>query len=223
MLRGLFVLVTACSLMACGTRAPNVDIVVASAPHLAQRVDSCGDLRVEEKIDAETGALEARFFCAPTPAGAWAVRIDAPKDGATDLELVTIHAGLGGERLRQTATMAGAARWWPTIAPLARGATVFDFDGDGEPELFLKVSRIGFTEYSVQRVFVTAKGGAIIGYAPAAALASSIEGFEDVDGDGRPDARLGARRYAHAKDDGSFWVEKAPTSPATSKLEATLR
>ncbi len=63
---------------------------------------------------------------------------------------------------------------------------LFDFDGDGEMEIFLRV-RGHYHEgksWSASRIF-TVKKGAIEEYAPAKGIA--IEEMRDVDGDGRPD------------------------------------
>ena len=190
--------------------SPQGDLVVANrvgaaSPAAEKPIDLCAQVRAEEGIAAdEVGGV--RFLCALTAAGAWAVEIAPPVGDTADLALVILHADRSGARARSVTPIAGGAVWWPTLAPLARGATVFDFDGDGEPELFVRLTRIGFTEVRVQQVFLTVHAGAIVDYAPASALA--IEGFEDVDGDGRPDARLEPHRYAHARSDGSFWLEK---------------
>jgi hypothetical protein len=63
---------------------------------------------------------------------------------------------------------------------------LFDYDGDGEPELLLKVDTTVHSGTGVARLEVlTGTGGAVRPYPPAASFAATS--WEDVDGDGRPD------------------------------------
>jgi hypothetical protein len=67
-------------------------------------------------------------------------------------------------------------------------AEVYDFDGDGDPELFVGLHGIwsGPTGLELaESVLYSFKNGSIVRYPPAAAFA--IWKLEDRDGDGRPD------------------------------------
>ncbi len=66
---------------------------------------------------------------------------------------------------------------------------VFDFDGDGEPELFVDVREIGDEgHYARMNALVTFTAGRIVRYARAERY--DIDTLEDVDFDGRPDIRM---------------------------------
>lgn len=139
--------------LACAARSAGGE-VVRLAP-AATGVDLCSEIHREEGID-DVGAMAARFHCEATSRGAWALRIDAPEDGTRDLRVVTIHAEQGA-RTRATQIVRGAAVWFPTLAPLARGVTVRDLDGDGEADLMLRLTRIGFAETEVASLQVLAR------------------------------------------------------------------
>jgi hypothetical protein len=67
------------------------------------------------------------------------------------------------------------------------GPTFFDFDGDGEVEMFLRVVDVqdGVEQASAGRVWTFRRGAGIERYAPARDL--DVESLRDVDADGRPD------------------------------------
>lgn len=120
----------------------------------------------------------ARRFCRVTDRGGlWAITVD--EDDAAQV----VHEDVQGRRV--SAVFRAAP---DQDAPSESGeedAVVFDFDGDGDPELFFKLSHRGYEDRVVRRVFVTAGGGAIVPYASAP---PDVEELRDVDGDGRPDA-----------------------------------
>ncbi len=119
-----------------------------------------------------------RRFCAITDRGQlWAVTVD-DHDAAR-----VIHEDAEGHR-------AGAV--FPPEpaedAPSESGeedARLFDFDGDGDPELFFTLRHRGYEDRIVRRVFVTARGGSVVPYRAAPA---GVDELRDVDSDGRPDA-----------------------------------
>lgn len=105
-------------------------------------------------------------------------------------------------------------------------ARVFDWDGDGEGEVYVK-TRIGTKDFEQQSeaAVVTFAGGKVVPYKGSADLA--IDGIDDVDGDGRPDLILhtwkaqiendkglhrpatSVRGIAHSLADGTFSTKDA--------------
>lgn len=136
--------------------------------------------------------LEASQWCRATPAGAWATVVEA--------------SGVGREGAAVGPRIIVRLQWIPTEeqAP-ARGAAfavldarvyfdevralaVFDWDGDGLPELaLLRTRHRTEAHHSSAVVIVTARGGRV---APYAAAPADIQGVADLDGDGRPDLEL---------------------------------
>lgn len=98
--------------------------------------DPCGELQGE--------ADAARFACvADGEGGNWAVRLDAPVDGARDLTVSATHVDRFGAQTPFTARVPDAAAWFYTIAPMDRGAFV------REGALHVELTRFGFRSYPV--------------------------------------------------------------------------
>jgi hypothetical protein len=142
----------------------------AAEPPPAAAATGCDALRAEIRSE--------RFHCLPTPGhGFWAVSV-GEDDAAT-----VVHADADGT---QTSVVIPRE---PEAMASTKGegdAQVFDFDGDGVPELFFTLVMQGLEDRIVRRAFLTVRGGQIVPYAPAQHL--RIDALRDVDGDGRPDA-----------------------------------
>jgi hypothetical protein len=176
----------------------------APSPPVPAFADRCAAYQAESPAP--------RRFCAVTDHGQlWAVTVD-DHDRA-----IVVHEDAQGHR-------AGAT--FPPEpdqdAPSETGeedAHLFDFDGDGDPELFFKLVHRGYEDRIVRRIFVTARGGQVV---PYGAAPPRVDELRDVDGDGRPDAVVGVEHgafkgcnycagstlretfLAHARSDGSF-------------------
>ena len=92
-------------------------------------------------IVAEANGDEARFACVRGQKDLWAAWIAPPGNGARDLVLTTVHVDARGTRSTHVDELAGAAAWWPTIAPLSLRA--------GEDRATVDVVRIGFRPYAL--------------------------------------------------------------------------
>jgi hypothetical protein len=148
---------------------------------------SCDRMRDLEglKAEAEEDANDfgARFACDRAKQSGWAVRRDMDVDAGQGT-FTALHAGKGAAAPRSSAPpdTARNATWPPSLE-------VYDFDGDGEPELFTALLMGGGArEWIVSRLFVTYKNGVVAPYARADGL--PVDHFEDVDKDGRPDLVL---------------------------------
>jgi hypothetical protein len=141
-------------------------------PEPPEIVDRCADV-----LAAYPGSGERRF-CKITDAGQlWAVAID----GADAAQV--IHEDPSGQRASLTVPADKDQR-----DPSWKGeeaAILYDFDGDGDPELFFTLVSNGYEILVVRSVFVTARGGRVV---PYAAAPKGMKELRDVDGDGRPDA-----------------------------------
>jgi hypothetical protein len=178
-------------------------------------------------------------FCAPTPGGSW--RIDVPTRATLDE-----YAGAGTpadainyalEALFVIEHVDGAGKVATYELPktlseygmrTVKVPTLYDFDNDGEPELYVEVREEGDEGHrALENGLVMYDGTAVVPYKPAAAF--EIETLEDVDGDGRPDLKILAKYteslggcwagfpydwpkpmfVAHARADGTFKMNDA--------------
>jgi len=181
--------------------------------------------RAEQPYQELTMRLDPRLQCRSTPAGVWS------------LALAPARFLLEGE---PHITADTALTWAPAAGPPASLATslvseqfplsstypglerAFDWDGDGTPEVVLRVARYVFEAPEPDTVTLyTARGGGVRPYAPAQGF-EHILSVEDVDADGRPDLVLpspwrhcdrcgmmgvwheGPTLTAHALPDGTF-------------------
>jgi hypothetical protein len=142
-------------------------------------------------------------FCAPTPGGSW--RIDVPTTATLDryvgvgsppdainyaLEALFVIEHVDGTG--KTATYELPKTLSEYGMRTVKVPVLYDFDNDGEPELYLEVREEGDEgHHALENGLLTYDGTAIRPYKPAAAYA--IETLEDVDGDGRPDLKILAK------------------------------
>ena len=168
----------------------------------------CGDLLEQNAALIQEKAKDPNYqpssdvsfaqTCFPTPAGAWGLRLlswepivqgeDPPMEWKGGYELVHFAAGLEvvaavpAERreLEQLFQLHTGMDYFQVASP-----TLFDFDGDGEPEIFL-ANNIKYHEdegYTRAALF-SFKGGKVSLYP---AIPFLVEGLSDEDADGRPD------------------------------------
>ena len=130
-------------------------------------------------------------FCRATPHGVW--RIEMPDYSAADNQLAVrysiesrfriVHldaAGHRAERVMKETLSDYGGRDKP------REPTLFDFDGDGEPEIYVELHEEGDEGHRARQIeLLTYRDGAVAPYAPATAY--DLAGLDDVDHDGRPD------------------------------------
>jgi hypothetical protein len=167
----------------CGGAAPRA-VPVAEIPRAAPAIvetkpaergaapQGCAALR------AEGGAERFRCLEETPGGGAWAISV-GEEDAVT-----VVHADAAGKRT--SVVLPREPDQALTSTKGEEGATLYDFDGDGVPELFFTLIMQGLDDYVVRRIFLTVEGGSIVPYAPAHGL--RIDQLRDVDGDGRPDA-----------------------------------
>jgi hypothetical protein len=134
--------------------------------------------------------------CWAGPRGAWVLTPGKRADGGDETTWVAVHVDSRGdvaERERSfLATPGHDSAEDPSVPPFGRidhaWAEAFDFDGDGDPELFVGLHGIWSSATGLElaeSVLYTFHEGAVVPYPPAAAL--GIWRLEDRDGDGRPD------------------------------------
>lgn len=163
------------------------------------------------------GASTPQRLCLGTPdGGAWAVVLDREDSP------VVAHSDARGRVVERTALRNLKASYpWQLEPPF----TLFDFDGDGSPELWVRrgAARDG------RSLLVTFRDGRIDDYPTPA---GPFDELRDVDGDGRPDGircrtftamvsctdrprELVARAVDRSLPDGTF----APTAPVTAPYD----
>jgi hypothetical protein len=178
-------------------------------------------------------------FCAPTRGGSW--RIDMPTamtiaeytsprypEGSVAYALEALFVIEHVDRSGKTVTYELPSTLAEYGLRKVKTPVLFDFDNDGEPELYVEVREEGDEGHrALENGLVTYDGSAVRLYEPAAGF--DIEALEDVDGDGRPDLHILANYretiagcwtgfpgawpepmfVAHARADGSFQVSDA--------------
>ncbi len=141
-------------------------------------------------------------FCAETANGSWRVEIPEWKSlgsyedirFAIEARYVVVHLGHDGVAARY-ATETTLDDYGERDA---RPPVLFDFDGDGEPEIFVDVREVGDEGHVArQSALLTFLGGAVVPYAPAQGF--DIDSLADVDEDGRPDFEDLCRIHGHAR------------------------
>ncbi len=175
----------------------------------------CAIVLAEEKLDVKAmddqdrTSPGARIRCWSTGPTAWALRVDRVGTSA-QMKQTILYATTAGARARSTSTVDDVE--WPPV--LGRHAVMYDFDGDGVPELFTVVPKNLKTFVPASRVFVTYKSGAISSYPTGGSYL--VDSVGDLDRDGRPDLRisfdLGKRTVCEASDEGILTVDLAAHS-----------
>jgi hypothetical protein len=204
------------ALAACTSSPPPAHVILGppasawSAPRVepAHTVETCDAFRARMKAeigvalashapDDPTDSVRAPDtfvgFCAETPNGSWRVEIPEWKSlgsyadirFAIEVRYVVVHLSHDGVAARYTAET--------TLDDYgvrdARPPALFDFDGDGEPEIFVDVREVGDEGHVArQSALLTLQGGAVVPFAPAQAF--DIDSLADVDADGRPDLKI---------------------------------
>jgi hypothetical protein len=176
----------------------------------ASEEDPCAPLLVRHRqrlqeprpeVDSNCYALNFKtadgpFACERSGDAAWALVVDAdPWKGWRELEsgsdcfvqspelrLSLVYRGASGEELARPGFTHFRNAWGTATLSID---TVFDYDGDGDPEVIVYDTADGEgTESEVYSVF-SAKAAAIVPYAPAQGLQILV--VNDADEDGRPD------------------------------------
>jgi hypothetical protein len=146
--------------------------------------------------DVGGGGFDAKMLddaCYPTPGGAWALAFGAVTATSTMRDGHAVRDSARGSWRVFHLTPNGAQAEAPPapfdaneVHSFAIEHLLFDYDGDGEPELLLHVQTSEHSESGIADEQVwTQHGGGVKRYPPAAAIAATFE--RDVDGDGRPD------------------------------------
>jgi hypothetical protein len=154
------------------------------------------DLLAQER-EAPAGDQSFAESCFPTAHGAWALRLDqwkstrTPAQGDDAIErkghFTIVHLPDGAEAKQLPAGL-GPLTAGPTSVDtmsFTQKPVLFDYDGDGEPEIFLPTfdsTHEGADDWRV--ALLTWKKGAITAYP---GLPADLKELKDVDGDGRPD------------------------------------
>jgi hypothetical protein len=201
-------------LVACTSSQEHVTHVAIGSPTAGRAIEAeVGGATALETCDAfrsrmkmETAAALAKFparyngdvelhtlvgYCSPS----W--RLDMPEWASLDSREDIVFALEAKPTFVHTG--ARAVRWAMPETALAnyggreaKAPTAFDFDGDGDPEIFVAIDEAGPEGHVARQIaFLTFKGGAIAPYAPATSF--DVDALEDVDGDGRPDLKIYAK------------------------------
>jgi hypothetical protein len=138
-------------------------------------------------------ALDALGRCWPTSRGAWAISVDKPIPPGGHLGRWSIvHLDVDGARtaIGPTLYVDHPPKREDNLdlqRTTLEGPLFFDFDGDGEVEMFLRVAEVpdGIERRSAGRIWSFHRIRGVERYAPARDL--DVETLRDVDADGRPD------------------------------------
>ncbi len=156
--------------------------------------------------------LAALDQCVATPGGAWGLHVDAlavERDPDTRAEVLTgtfslVHVAADGTRASVRPWSDGVTGPEGNLVCAAGDECVtvgtlspFDYDGDGEPEVFVRVAteRHGAASTAHGRVW-SFRDGAVDVYAPSRPWV--VAAVRDVDGDGRPDLLTHERYVSEA-------------------------
>jgi hypothetical protein len=186
--------------------------------------------------------------CFATAKGAWTIELEElafappsdPSPGWNGRWVVVHYAGGKRTTFMPTTSTTGGG---PTANCCSgygfRTATepfFFDFDGDGEPEMYLEGREEGDEGHLFEwHHLLTSQAGAIVEFGPAKGI--PFNGLADVDGDGRPDlrtslgyrwsrtgcgsgferAQAGPSFVAHSINDGTFSADDAVAQQAARK------
>jgi hypothetical protein len=105
---------------------------------------------------------------------------------AIEAQFVVVHVDATGREDRFSFAPDALSNYG---ARVPKKPVVFDFDGDGDPEIFVDVREVGDEGHDVRmNALLTFKQGHVVRY--AAAESYDIDTVEDVDFDGRPDIRF---------------------------------
>jgi hypothetical protein len=184
----------------------------------------CTKLLEEEKLDASALREEdktspgPRVRCFPSGTFVWAIRADRV-DAGSAIRQTILFASADGKRARLASKVDGVE--WPPV--LGHRATLYDFDGDGVPELFAIVAKDVRTYTPASRIFVTMKNQKIAPYPTGGSF--QVDGLMDIDRDGRPDLRVsfdvGKRTVCAPTEEGRVEVELAAHSLPDGKFSLT--
>jgi len=223
--------------LACSSAAPAPSVtlneVAQSAPveatpkPVVERTPDCATfardarraaLEAEGETDASVLARTLVGFCSAS----W--RIDMPNLNGVDpreavfaveARFTIVHTDAHGERAY--AFMPDTLSNYGERIP--RAPVLFDFDGDGDPEIFLDVREEGDEGHAARtNALVTFKSGKIEPFAHTDAL--DIDTMEDVDGDGRPDLRIFAGYTDGLESCGSGFTHDRPPSKFVAHARA---
>jgi hypothetical protein len=158
--------------------------------------------------------------CFPTPKGAWALEVGAARSTTDVRDGKRVTVELKGSYHAVHLDAHGRRSVGPPIPFVADewqsfelAETLFDYDGDGEPELLLHTKTTEHTAAGTSsEVVFTAGGGAVRRYAPAAAFATTMSA--DIDSDGRPDLLYTGEE--------PFRIEGTSDTPHTSRVSELL-
>jgi hypothetical protein len=132
-------------------------------------------------------------FCADTASGAWRIELPTSLTDVHDQSAAAVAMETSWEVAHVTRAGKEVRFAPPTLDRLTgyggrmpQKPIVFDFDGDGELELYVEVREEGDEGHrQTENLFLRFAAGAITTYAPAKAF--DIDTMRDVDADGRPD------------------------------------